>query len=104
MRSEKEKMLAGEGYASSDPELVAERLACRRLLHKFNQGEPPDELAMARALGTLLGQAGEHAWIEPPFHCDYGKNIHLGARFYANFNCVILDVARVDIGAGVFFG
>jgi maltose O-acetyltransferase len=104
MRSEKQKMLAGEAYASADPELVAERLACRRVLHRMNHGQPPDEARMAELLGGLLGSAGPNAWIEPPFHCDYGYNIHVGAGFYANFSCVILDTARVDIGAGVFFG
>ena len=104
MRSEKQKMLAGEAYASSDPELVADRLACRRVLHKLNYGEPPDEARMAELLSDLFASVGENAWIEPPFHCDYGQNIHLGAGFYANFSCVILDTARVDIGAGVFFG
>jgi maltose O-acetyltransferase len=104
MRSEKQKMLAGEPYASSDPELVADRLACRRVLQRFNHGEPPDDARMASMLGELLGSAGENAWVEPPFHCDYGFNIHAGAGFYANFSCIILDVARVDLGAGVFFG
>jgi maltose O-acetyltransferase len=104
MRSEKQKMLAGEAYLSSDPELVHDRLLCRRLLHRFNHGEPPDDARMAEVLKELLGEAGENTWIEPPFHCDYGYNIHVGAGFYANFSCVILDTARVDIGANVFFG
>jgi maltose O-acetyltransferase len=104
VRTEKEKMLAGELYLASDPQLAAERLACRKLLWDFNQSAPDDEPARAALLERLLGAMGEKAWIEPPFFCDYGSNIAVGARFYANFECVILDCARVEIGDDVLFG
>lgn len=103
MPTEKEKMLAGELYAPYDPELVAERLRCRQLLREINRSDPADEAGRSRMLGRLLGAIGERSWIEPPFYCDYGANIFAGARFYANFNCVILDCARIDIGDDVFF-
>jgi maltose O-acetyltransferase len=104
MRSEKQKMLAGEPYIAGDAELVAARLACRRLLHRLNHGDPGDQALRARTLSALFATFGEGAYVEPPFHCDYGDNIHVGEGFYANFSCVVLDCARVDIGAGVFFG
>jgi maltose O-acetyltransferase len=96
-------MLAGELYVPSDPELLAARLRCRRLLRELNGSAPDDQVGRARALGELLGALGEGAVIEPPLYCDYGANIFIGARFYANFGCVILDCARVDIGDDVFF-
>ncbi|MGI5864646.1 MAG: sugar O-acetyltransferase [Myxococcales bacterium] len=104
MRTEKEKMLAGELYLGFDPELVAERIACRRLLQKLNQSDPADLAARQSLLAQLLGEMGENAYIEPPFFCDYGSHIYVGARFYANFQCVILDCARIEIGDDVFFG
>jgi len=103
MGREKDLMLAGELYAPNDPELVAGRLRCRQLLHAYNRSEPGEDDARARILAQLLGRLGEGSWIEPPFYCDYGANIFVGARFYANFGCVILDCARVEIGDDVFF-
>jgi maltose O-acetyltransferase len=89
-------MLAGELYFAGDPELVADRARCERLLRSFN-GDP-DESARARVLGELLGAIGEDSYIRPPFFCDYGFNIRIGAGVFLNFNCVILDVVPVTIG------
>jgi maltose O-acetyltransferase len=102
--SEKEKMLGGEPYLPSDPQLTQERVRCRELLRAFNGSDPADGEGRADLLRSLLGRAGQDAFIEPPFHCDYGYNIRVGARFYANFLCVILDPASVEIGDDVFFG
>ncbi|MEA2425941.1 MAG: maltose O-acetyltransferase [Thermoleophilaceae bacterium] len=89
-------MLAGELYHAGDPELVADRARCERLLRAFNA--QPDEAARRRVLDDLLATVGAGAYIRPPFHCDYGFNIHLGADVFLNFNCVILDVVAVTIG------
>jgi maltose O-acetyltransferase len=104
MRSERDKMLAGEPYLSGDPELVAARLACRRLLARFNHSDPGDRDARTRLLRELCASVGESSWIEPPFSCDYGTNIRLGHAFYANFNCVVLDCAEVTFGDDVLLG
>jgi maltose O-acetyltransferase len=85
-------MLAGELYLAADPELVAEREHCERLLREYNvHGE-------AAVLRELLGSVGKEAYIRPPFFCDYGYNITLGENVFLNFNCVILDVVAVTIG------
>jgi maltose O-acetyltransferase len=102
--TEREKMLAGEPYLSTDPELSAARLRARRLVRRFNDSEPDDEAGRRRLLAELLGSAGPEPWIEPPFHCDYGVNIHVGARLYMNFGCVVLDCARIEIGDDAFIG
>ena len=102
MRTEKEKMLGGELYLGNDPELVAECLACRRLLRELNESDPGDLEERARVVRRLVGRMGEGAYIEPPFHCDYGTHITLGARFYANFGCVLLDCAPIVFGDDVF--
>lgn len=100
MRSEKDKMLAGEPYLASDPELVAERERASIWMDRFNAriaGPDAEKLAMLR---ELLAEVGDGSFVRPPFFCDYGINITMGARVYVNFNCVILDVARVSIGDG----
>jgi maltose O-acetyltransferase len=95
-RTEKEKMLAGEPYRPGDPQLQADRRHCRELLRAYG-GEDDDE-ARTGLLSGLLGAVGESAEIVPPFACDYGYNIRLGARVFVNFNAVILDCAAVTIG------
>lgn len=102
-KSEREKMLAGELYLASDEELREARLRARGLVKAFNDSEPTDAKRRADLLSKLLGAVGEGAEIEPPFHCDYGVNIRIGERFFANFGCVILDCAEVSIGARVIF-
>lgn len=102
--TEKRKMLAGALYDAADPQLVAERRLARDLLHALNASRDGDRELRMDLLRRLLGTAGEGSWIEPPFFCDYGYNIHLGDRVYFNFNCVVLDVAPVRIGSDVMFG
>ena len=96
--TEKEKMLAGEDYFAGDPQLAAERLEARRLTRLYNQTEEWEEVRRRELLGQLLGKMGQNCFIEPTFRCDYGKNIRVGDNFYANFDCVILDVAPVTMG------
>ncbi|MCP3099075.1 sugar O-acetyltransferase [Myxococcus sp. K15C18031901] len=103
-KTEKEKMLAGELYLCNDPELVAARARARRLLRAFNDTLMEDAAPRRTLLGQLIGELGEGVYIEPPFHCDYGAFIRLGARVYMNFQCVILDCNRVTIGDDVAFG
>jgi len=98
MKSEKEKMLAGELYHASDEILAKERLEARITLQKFNSSKPDETEERARLLKKLIGKAGQELWIEPPFYCDYGYNIELGDQVYFNFNCVLLDVNPIRIG------
>src|SRR5262245_20977698 len=100
--SEKQKMLAGELYLASDPELVRERGRCRSLLHAFN-GET-DEERREGVIRELLGRVGRDSFIQPPFACDYGYNVQLGDGVFINFNAVILDCAPVTIGDGTQIG
>lgn len=102
--TEKQKMLAGDLYRPGDPELQADQAAAKAWMVRYNAalGESP---TMRRALlNELLGSVGEGAVIRPPFHCDYGYNIHVGNDVFLNFNCVILDVVEVRIGNGAQIG
>jgi maltose O-acetyltransferase len=103
-KTEKEKMHAGELYNSMDPTLVAERLRARELCQALAALPPSTpEADKADLLAQLFG-ATTNVYITPPFFCDYGSNIRLGENVYFNFNCVILDVAQVNIGDNTLFG
>ena len=104
MKSEKEKMLAGELYFASDPDLRSEFLRAKKLTREFNATTEEQARERDRILRKLLGNCGEKIYIEPPFRCDYGKNIFIGENFYANYDCIIIDVCRVKIGKNVLFG
>lgn len=100
MISQKEKMLQGLPYYSSDKTLATEREHAKQLCHQFNQLAISDRKASRKLIRQLVGSyAG--AWIEPDFYCDYGYNIHLGKGFYANHGLVILDGAKVSFGDNV---
>lgn len=103
-RSEKEKMLAGELYRPGAPEIQADQAATKKWLVRYNAAPelPVDE--RRALLAERLGAVGSGAVIRPPFHCDYGFNIYLGADVFLNFNCVILDVVEVTIGQGSQIG
>ena len=102
--SEREKMLAGDFYQTSDPELMRMREAARVLTERFNQTSIMQKEERIELLKQLFGTTGEEIYIEPTFNCDYGCNIHVGNNFYANYNCVILDVAEIVIGENCFLG
>jgi maltose O-acetyltransferase len=97
-------MLAGDLYIADDPELAAELSGARRLQTLYN-GSAADAAAERRQiLEELLGGFGPGSEIRPPFHCDYGYQIHIGARVFANFGLVALDVGRITIGDDVQIG
>jgi len=104
MVTEKEKMLSGEMYDATDPQLTAERQQARDLCKALNESYDSEQKLRERIIRELFGIAGDAIWIEPPFYCDYGSNITLGSKVFFNFNCVILDPASVIIGSNVLFG
>jgi len=103
MKTEKEKMLAGELYDPLDPQLCQERQRCRDLCQDLNESREDEVEERKRILAALLGKESD-AWIQPPFFADYGTNISLGTKVFFNFNCVVLDVTHVTIGNNVLFG
>lgn len=102
MKTEKEKMLAGENYNPSDPELVAGRTHAREKIHDFNHSPVADLDKRTSTIRELFGETGDQFFIEPSFRCDYGSNIYVGENFYANFDCVLLDVCDIRIGDNCF--
>jgi len=104
MKSEREKMLAGELYDSMDAEVVALRTCARGLCAALIATGDGQAEERRRILRELFGAGGESLGMQPPFYCDYGANIELGERVFFNFNCVVLDVCPVRIGSFTLFG
>ncbi|MFL5616032.1 MAG: sugar O-acetyltransferase [Gemmatimonadaceae bacterium] len=104
MRSERQKMLAGEMYDPLDPTLVLARERARDFCQALNATREGEQDARREILRNLFGEGGETVWMQPPFFCDYGENIYLGERVFFNFNCVVLDVCSVRIGDYSLFG
>ena len=96
--SEKQKMLAGALYNAVDPEIQADHRAAMAWLVRYNASLGAPAAERRQLLRERFAAVGESADIRPPFHCDYGFNISLGAGVFLNFDCVILDVVAVAIG------
>lgn len=91
-----ERRDAGMAYISDD-RVMEEQAVCRRILQKLNFMDRSDFEGIKEVVRELLGKS-EGAFINPPFYCDYGTHIEVGKNFFANYNCTILDVAKVKIG------
>ncbi|MAM17928.1 MAG: sugar O-acetyltransferase [Christiangramia sp.] len=107
MKTEKEKMLAGEAYIAvgrKGEELFKERQFAKELLFQFNNLPPSEIRERNEILKKLLGKTGKNFYFEPPFRCDYGYNIEIGRNFYSNYNLTVLDCASVKIGDNVMLG
>lgn len=103
--TEKEKMLAGEVYCAIDPQLLKELAEAKEVIHDYNLLRPSENKKKLELLKGLLGHIGDDKIIiNQPFRCDYGKQISIGKRFFANFNFTILDEAPVTIGDDCFVG
>lgn len=97
-------MLRGELYDPRDRQLVSERRQARLLFEALNASRDNETKKRRKLLNELIPNGGDSVWMQPPFYCDYGTNITLGENVFFNFNCVILDVAEVHIGARTLFG
>src|SRR3974377_2589210 len=103
-QSEKAKMLTGELYPATAPELSAERPRAQGLLARYNVTGADDTDDRQALLRELLGAVGDGADIQPRFACDYGYNIRIGRNAFINYNCVFLDCAPIEIGDDLQMG
>ena len=104
MKTEKDKMLAGEMYNPTDQVLLKEREEARRKVRIYNQTLETEGEKRSKLLKELLGSTGENIYMEPNIRFDYGYNTHVGENFYANFDCTILDVCEVRFGDHCMLG
>ncbi|MBR5298691.1 MAG: sugar O-acetyltransferase [Bacteroidales bacterium] len=103
--TEKEKMLSGMVYSAVDQELLRELNEVKEIIHEYNALRPSETARRLEILKGLLGHVtDDEIIVNQPFYCDYGKQISVGKRFFANFNLTILDEARVNIGDDCFIG
>jgi maltose O-acetyltransferase len=103
-RGNRERMLAGDQYIARDPDLAREGNRAAVLTARFNATAGDDHAARDRILRELLGSVGEGTVIRPPLRCDYGYQTHIGARTFANWGLILLDVGRITIGDDVQVG
>lgn len=104
MKTEKEKMLTGEVFNVYDPELVAERAQARNLVEKFNALGETNSAASEQVIRKLFGHVGKNCEVHAQFKCDYGYNIYVDDDFFANYDCVMLDVSPIRIGKHCLLG
>jgi maltose O-acetyltransferase len=102
--TEREKMLSGELYDASDPELVEGRVRARRLTQRLGTLDPADLEVRDGLLRELLGGVGAGTWVEAPLFCDYGTQVWLGARVFVNAGCILLDAAAIRLEDDVQLG
>lgn len=98
---QRERMERGLPYKAWQDGLPQERAACKAKIYELNMLPPAEHERIPALLKELFGRTGKSVWLEPPFHCDYGRNIEVGENFYANYGLTILDVGKVTIGDNV---
>jgi maltose O-acetyltransferase len=103
-RSNRQRMLSGDQYFAEDPDLARESDRAANLAAAFNATAGDDHAGRDRILRELLGSVGEGTVIRPPFRCDFGYQTHVGARTFANWGLICLDVGRITIGDDVQIG
>ncbi len=100
----KERMLAGLPYRANEGTLPQDQLENKRKIYEYNFSRPDETEKRQSLLTAILGKCGRNVTVLPPFHCDYGKHIEIGDGVFINYNCVILDVCPVTIGARSLLG
>jgi maltose O-acetyltransferase len=103
-RTQRQRMLAGDLYIADDPELAEENLRALRLMEEYNRSPAAGAAERRRILNERLGAFGADSEVRPPLYCDYGNHLRIGARTFANFGLVALDVAPITIGDDVQIG
>lgn len=103
-KDEWERMLSGELYVADSPQQQDANMRKRRLVQAINTSKYDAFKEREELFHELFGSLGKGGFLEPPFNCDYGCNTYIGDNFYANMDCIFLDVAKITIGDRVFFG
>lgn len=102
--TEREKMVAGQAYLASDPELRDRRLRGQGLIRRYNELDDDQQAERDTILRELLARIGERCLLQSGFRCEYGFNVTLGDDVFMNYGCVLLDVCPITIGSRVMFG
>jgi maltose O-acetyltransferase len=95
----RDRMLRGELYIADDPELAADFARAQMLVERYNRTLHAEEAERDEILRELIGDLAEDVVIRPPFYCEYGTRVSIGARTFVNYDCLMLDVAPIAIGS-----
>lgn len=98
MKTEKEKMLAGEVYDCGDPDLLTRWHFAKKLMREFSLADTTNKTVVDGILSQLFGSVGKNTWVSAPVFVDYGENIYIGKNCEINMNCTFLDCNRITIG------
>ncbi|WP_057757813.1 sugar O-acetyltransferase [Lapidilactobacillus dextrinicus] len=101
---EYERMLAGDLYVARDILPEHKSIHGKMIAQQINQVPIENTAEIVRLERTLFGKAGKNLYVNPPINVDYGCHITIGDNFYANMDCIFLDVNRVTIGNNVMVG
>lgn len=104
MRSQLKRMLSGELYNAMTEEFEGIARKKTQMLEKYCQTGFDDHKERTEVLAELFNKNGKNTFIKAPFYCDYGFNISIGENFFANYDCIMMDNARITIGDNVLFG
>lgn len=101
----KDKMHTGDLYLPGDEEIMREQTACLEKLYDFNATRPSEFNKRQALLKSMFAEIGEHCYIEPPFHSNFGGgHVHFGKCVYANFNLTCVDDTHIYIGDNTMIG
>jgi maltose O-acetyltransferase len=95
----KDRMLRGDLYIADDEELATDFRRAQELLERYNRSTFADQELRDRLLHELLAECGDEVHIRPSLHLEYGTRVRIGAKTFFNYDCLMLDVAPVTIGA-----
>lgn len=98
MRTEREKMIAGEMYNPNDEQLVKDKEAAKRFCREYNLTDDTNYDLRKKMIQSFLGKTGKDLHIESNFRVEYGYNIEIGENFYSNYDCLLLDICPIIIG------
>lgn len=104
MKNQQERMIAGKLYIAEGEDIVRASDKSERLTYEFNHSRHTEKARRQALLRELFGSIGKNFVVKPTFRCDYGSNIYIGDNFFANYDCMMVDVTTVHIGDNVFFG
>lgn len=102
--TEREKQMNGDWFTHNDSELKKMRVHCNKVVCQLNQLDNSEKERRYKLLKDLFGHLGKNTNIKSNFQCDYGSNIYIGDNVFSNYNCVFIDVGRIEIGDDTFIG
>ena len=103
-RSMLERMQAGDLYQADDPEIAELATGAHERMAAYNASAPGDPDARRRCSRSCWARWGRRPRCGRPCTSTTAPTSSIGARTFANFGLVALDVAAIRIGDDVQIG